>query len=77
MDKSCLPFSNFFPYKPSYHLQYLNRYAIDLKLGSSAYFFPALFISGILKVPGLKFKGGYVTRSCKGPIEMKLLSTGN
>ena len=34
-------------------------------------FFPALFISGTHKVPGLKFKGGvgHVTMSCKGPIE--------
>ena len=33
-------------------------------------FFPALFISGTRKVPGLKFKGGvgHMTRSCKGPI---------
>ena len=34
------------------------RKATDLKLGSSTYFFPALFISGIHKVPSLKFKGG-------------------
>ena len=38
MEKSCLPSSNFFPYKPSYHLRYLNRYATDLKLGSSTFF---------------------------------------
>ena len=33
-------------------------------------FFPALFISGIHKVSGLKFGGwiGHVTMSCKGPI---------
>ena len=44
MEKSCLPSSNFFPYKPSYHLRYLNLYATDLNLA--------------VLVPGLKFKGG-------------------
>ena len=40
-----LPSSNFFPYKSSYHFQYLNCCQIlysngtDLKLGSSTYFF--------------------------------------
>ena len=39
---------------------YLNT--TDLKLGSTFYlFFPALFISGIHKVPGLKFDDGLVT----------------
>ena len=43
----------------------------DLRLGSSTLLFsPSLFISGIHKVPGIKFKGRYVvnmTGSCKGP----------
>ena len=38
--------------------QILHFNATDIKLGSSTYFFSALFISGTHKVPGLKFKGG-------------------
>ena len=34
-----------------------NFNATDLKFGSSTYFFPALFIPSIHKVPSIKFKG--------------------
>ena len=48
-----LPFQIFKPL-PSCNISILQTSG----LGSSAYFFPALFISGTHKVPGFKFKGG-------------------
>ena len=59
-----LPSSNIFPYKCSYHFQYLNccqvlySNATDFKRGSSTYCFPALFISGTHKVPVLNLRVG-------------------
>ena len=54
----CLPSSNFFPYKSSkycYQILYSFNTTVHPQTWQSNYFFPALFISGIHKVPGLKF----------------------
>ena len=70
-----LPSSNFFPYKSSYHFQYLNccqilySNATDLKFGSSTYFFLLYSFLEFTKCPDLNLGVvGHVTRSCKGPI---------
>ena len=73
-----LPFSNFFPYKSSYHFLYLNccqilyLNATDLRIGSSTYFFLLFSFLVFTKCQVLNLRVGtrvgHVTRSCKGPI---------
>ena len=54
----------FSQYNSSSHFRYLNRHQIlysnptALKLGSSTYFFPALSVSSVHEVLGVKFNGG-------------------
>ena len=59
MGKSCWMARTFFPYKSSYHFRYLYCFQCYRPQTWQFYLvFPALFISGTHKVPGLKFNSG-------------------